>query len=132
MAASGNRASRRAKPQTGPRAEGAKPASSQQKKSKREEAMDTEIRVDGVGYKLGDLTLGELSELEDHTGLPMDAISYGSAKTIMFVVYLVRRRADPSYSLDDAGKIEIRKVESDEPEVAAEVGEAGPTEASSD
>ncbi len=107
------------KPQTGPRA--SKGGTGAQ--AKVDEAMDTAIIVDGTPYKLGDLTLGELGELEDYTGLPMDAISYGSAKTIAFVVYLVRRRSDPKYTLEDAGKIEIRKVRSDRSGVEAEVGD---------
>lgn len=128
MATKGTAPRKRTRPQTGPRA-GTAAATSQEATA---EAMDTEIRVDGVGYKLGDLTLGELSELEDHTGLPMDAISYGSAKVIMFVVYLVRRRNDPKYTLEDAGNIAIRKVSSDKANVEAEVGGGeGPTPASS-
>lgn len=111
---------RRQAPQTGPRA-----AANADTKAQ-DEAMDTSIVVDGVPYKLGDLTLGELAALEDHTGLPMDAISYGSAKVIMFVVYLVRRRTEPGYSLEDAGNIEIRKVSSDRPNVEAVVGGDGP------
>lgn len=119
----------RAKPQTGPRAAKAKAA----EPSARDEAMDTAIVIDGTPYKLGDLELGELEDLEDHTGLPMDAISYGSAKVIAFVVYLVRRRSDPNYSLDDARRIQIRKVKSEKPGIEAEIGgtDGDPTPASS-
>lgn len=110
-------ATKRSAPQTGPRAgKQNKPAVGS------DEAMDTAIVIDGTPYKLGDLTLGELSELEDYTGLPMDAISYGSAKTIAFVVFLVRRRSDPDYTLEKAGEIQIRQVRSEKPGVEAEVG----------
>lgn len=104
------------KPQTGPRAKG------KQQSVAADSAMDTAIVIDGTPYKLGDLTLGELSELEDHTGLPMDAIGYGSAKVIQFVVYLVRRRNDPDYTLEKAGEIQIRKVKAEKPGVEAEIG----------
>lgn len=110
-------ANSKSRPQTGPRSGGGKAA------GKPEETEEAAIVVDGVAYKLGDLTLGELGELEDHTGLPMDAISYGSAKVIAFVVYLARRRSNPDYTLEDAQSIEIRKVNAGEDGVAAEVGE---------
>lgn len=106
--------SKTSRPQTGPRSGG---------KAGKPEEEEAAIVVDGTAYKLGDLTLGELGELEDHTGLPMDAISYGSAKVIAFVVYLARRRSNPDYTLEDAQSIEIRKVNAGENEgVAAEVG----------
>lgn len=113
-------ANSKSSPQTGPRAGG--------KAAKAAEADEAAIVVDGVSYKLGDLTLGELGELEDHTGLPMDAISYGSAKVIAFVVYLARRRGNPDYSLEDAQSIEIRKVVAGDGDdgVAAEVGGKAP------
>lgn len=110
----------RSKAQTGPRAA----------QAKKEEDNAAKITVDGVSYKLGDLTLGELEELEEHVGLPMDMLSWGSAKVISFVVWLVRRRADPGYSLDDAKNIKIDAVNSDT-DAVAEVGE-GPTEAASE
>jgi hypothetical protein len=104
------------KPQTGPRAAGKTAANSKAAKeakeaqAARERAMNTKLNVDGESYRLGDLTLGELEELEDHTGLPMDVLRYSSAKVITFVVYLVRRRKDPDYSLDDARNIKIDAV----------------------
>jgi len=84
------------------------------KDSQREQAAESKIVVDGKAYRLGDLELGELEELEAHTGLPMDEISYGSAKVIAFIVYLVRRRDDPNYTLDDARKIKIMQVHGDD------------------
>lgn len=103
----------RSKPQTGPRATAGK-----------DDDNTAKIVVDGISYRLGDLTLGELEELEEHIGLPMDMISYGSAKVIAFVVYLVRRRDDPNYSLKDARNIRIEEVGSEDGEenTVAEVG----------
>lgn len=95
---------RSTRPQTGPR------AGQTAKKQAEPDASEAGIVVDGVKYRLGDLELGELAELEDHVGVPMDAISYGSAKTIAFIVYLVRRRGDANYTLDDARRIKIDKL----------------------
>lgn len=111
-------------PQTGPRAAGsrggAKPA-----KTARERAAESKIIVDGTAYALGDLELGELGELEDHVGLPMDAISFGSAKVIAYVIYLVRRRDNPKYTLDDASHIKISAITSDAPDDEEIVGAVG-------
>lgn len=115
----------KSKPQTGPRASGNNTAA----KSARDKAMDAALVVDGESYRLGDLELGELGELEEHVGLPMDSISYGSARVVAFVIYLVRRRANPEYSLDDAKRIKISEVQTDGDETdddgSAIVGAAG-------
>lgn len=91
---------------------------------------DTALSIDGTPYRLGDLTLGELGELEDHVELPMDAVSFGSAKVIAFLVYLIRRRTNPEYTLADASNIKIGTVKSDrEGEAGALAVTDRPTEA---
>lgn len=113
---------KRSAPATGPRA-GAKA-------KKSAEAEKPGIVVDGVKYALDDLTLRELTELEDYVGAPMDEIHYGSAKTIAFVVYLVRRRGDASYELDTALDITVGRIGGEGG--AAVAVEAGPTEPASE
>lgn len=105
-----------AKPQTGPRA-GAKAKA-------KAEAEAPGIMLGGIKYEFSDLNLGELEELETHIGLPMDAISYGSAKTISFVVWLVKRRTDANYTLDDARSISIKDINTDGDGATVEVSEA--------
>lgn len=94
-------------PQTGPRAgkAGAKPESPM---------GEAAMVIDGVPYRLADLSLGELESLEDYVAQPMDEISFGSAKVMAYLVYLVRRRTDPDYSLDDAKSIKIGSVTSED------------------
>lgn len=111
--------SRARKPQTGPRATRGTQAAA--KAAEKKVDVEPGIVLDGVKYRFDDLNLGELSELEDFIGLPMDAISYGSAKTIAFVVYLVRRRKDPDYTIEKAQAISIREI-SDNNKVIAVVG----------
>lgn len=108
---------RRTAPKTGPRARGAKSAANDASaaRSERDEALETALVVDGTPYRLADLTLNELGELEEHVGLPMQAISFGSAKVMAFVIYTVRRRDNPDYTLADAGNIKIGDVRSHKP-----------------
>lgn len=104
------------KPKTGPRAPGnaAEGGSGPQDAPQTRSVVgDTALVIDGTPYALGDLELDELCELEDHVGLPMDAISFGSAKVIKYVVYLIRRRGDAEYKLSDAGSIKIGSVETE-------------------
>lgn len=59
------------------------------------------------------LTLGELEEIEDITGRPVGAeLGRGtpSMRTLLAVVFIMKRRKDPSYTLDDARKLNINTI----------------------
>lgn len=60
------------------------------------------ISVNGKAYDLDDLELGELEALEDFMGAPIGELSLGSIKATIYLVYLIKRRENPEYSLDDA------------------------------
>jgi hypothetical protein len=60
------------------------------------------ISVNGKQYDLDDLELGELEALEDFMGAPIGELSLGSIKATLYLVYLIKRREDPGYTLDSA------------------------------
>lgn len=81
-------------------------------RERRDEQADESAKlvINGHEYRLDDFELGELVELEDYTGQPMDSLEYGSARVMAFMLYLVRRRDDPAFTLEDALKIRISQV----------------------
>lgn len=62
-----------------------------------------------------DLTIGDLEDFEDITGQSFDqafqangnGTAHVSAKAIKAMVFLVKRRDDPSFTLDDARNVKI-------------------------
>ncbi len=60
------------------------------------------ISVNGKAYDLDDLELGELEALEDFMGAPIGELSLGSIKATIYLVYLIKRRENPEYTLDNA------------------------------
>ena len=60
------------------------------------------ISVNGKQYDLDDLELGELEALEDFMGAPIGELALGSIKATLYLVFLIKRRDDPEYTLDDA------------------------------
>lgn len=60
------------------------------------------ISVNGKAYDLDDLELGELESLEDFMGAPIGELALGSIKATIYLVYLIKRREAPEYTLDDA------------------------------
>lgn len=63
------------------------------------------------------LTLGEIEEFENYTGLSLGEIGEqfqdGNIKTsqVIFIIYLMNRRENPDYTLEDARKIPLAEVE---------------------
>ncbi|TXH55731.1 MAG: hypothetical protein E6Q97_08205 [Desulfurellales bacterium] len=60
-----------------------------------------------------ELTLGEGEEFEELTGVTVASIKPGAAlpvKALTVLVYLIRRRTDPSYSLEDARKVRFAEL----------------------
>lgn len=59
------------------------------------------------------LTLGELEEIEEISGRPVAAeLGRGtpSIRTLIGVVYVMKRRADPAFTLEDARALQISSV----------------------
>lgn len=85
-------------------------------------------------YTLDDLSLGEVEEFETAMGgSSITEVDLTSAKAIIWLVYIVLRRENPDYTLDDARAVKltdiIRPEEDPSPlddETVAVVGEALP------
>ena len=61
-------------------------------------------------YTLDDLSLGEIEEFETALGSTMTEVDLSSAKAIIWLVYLVRRREHPEYTLDDARSVKLTDI----------------------
>jgi hypothetical protein len=66
-----------------------------------------ELKIDGRTYSLDELTLGELEGLEDHMGLPLSQIDINSARAMRYLVYTVKLREEPGYTLELAGQVRV-------------------------
>ncbi|EEH64392.1 hypothetical protein HMPREF0044_0129 [Gleimia coleocanis DSM 15436] len=66
---------------------------------------------------LNKLTLGEVEEIENHTGLSMTEIGEqfetgkGRFSTITYIVYLLKRRENPDFTLEDARAIQLNQLD---------------------
>ena len=66
-------------------------------------ATGREISLEGKAYSIDDFELGDLEWLEEHVGAPiMDEKTLTSMKTIVGFVYLIKRRDNPEFTLEDA------------------------------
>jgi hypothetical protein len=80
------------------------------------------IHFEGNTYPLEDFTLGELEWLEDHMGAPLsDAQALQTMKAAVGVVYLIKRREEPEFTLDQARETKLATLDA-----PAEEPEAGP------
>lgn len=61
-------------------------------------------------YTLDDLELGEVEEFETAMGCSMADVDLSSAKAIIWLVYLVKRRDDSTYTLDDARSLKLTDI----------------------
>lgn len=67
-----------------------------------EEESELQIELDGKSYRIEDFSLGDLEWLEDEMGVPFAEIDFTSMKAAVRFIYLVKRRDNEEYSLDDA------------------------------
>ena len=71
---------------------------------------------DFLDIDLGDLRVHEIETIEEVTGESIDlAFSEGKprGKVLRAVGYVVKRREDPSFTLEDAGNLRIRLNDED-------------------
>ena len=65
-----------------------------------------------VSLDLEDLTLDEAEELEQIVGANLADIEKASQPRLMkAVVFLTKRRKDPSYTIEDAGKLTMKEIQ---------------------
>lgn len=75
---------------------------------------DSLVRLDVAGREceidLEDLTLGELEEAEVYFDRGIGEIDFGTARGTLFLAYLARRRAEPSWTLDMTRRLKPEEV----------------------
>lgn len=78
-----------------------------------------------LAFSLDSLTLGELEELEDRLGMGLEEITEAigsgagrSTKLLRALVWLTRRREDPSFTWEQAGEIRVVEVAAPRPQGA--------------
>lgn len=82
-------------------------------------AGDVKIHIEGTAYDLEDFELGELEWLEEYIDAPLtDSAALNRMKTAVAFVYLIKKREDPSYTLEQARKIKLAAIDApdEEPE----------------
>lgn len=72
-----------------------------------------QFQIDGKTYDLDveSLTFGEVEILEDETGKPFGDLDFDSAKALMVLAYLARRRKEPLFSLEEMRALPITAVQ---------------------
>lgn len=83
--------------------------------------MADNIRIDGHEYALDDFELGDLEWLEDYIGKPLTNLAnLNSVKASVGLVYIVKHRADPAYTIEQARaeKLSVIFPDDEEPEAA--------------
>tara|TARA_B100000519_G_C14030833_1_gene337957 strand:- start:207 stop:461 length:255 start_codon:yes stop_codon:yes gene_type:complete len=71
---------------------------------------------DVMKIDIDSLTIGEIVEIEDLTGLPMDAMQDPTSpkgRMLQAMAYISRRRTDPKFTFEDAANLKL-EVDSDE------------------
>ncbi len=86
--------------------------------------MSKDAEVFSLGeFDLNHLTLGEICELEDYTGSSLDTMfssfsggkkGQPQGKILVAIAWLMRRREDPSFTLEDAKNLRIEFGSSEE------------------
>jgi hypothetical protein len=69
---------------------------------------------DALTIDLNDLTIEEIEIIEDIVDAPFDALSKPGAKKGRFLralAYVSRRRTDPDFTLEDAGRLKVSLAE---------------------
>ena len=59
---------------------------------------------------INDLTIAEVVEIEERTGLPLDALGQADkpkGKMLQALAYIVKRREDPDFTWEMAGALKI-------------------------
>jgi hypothetical protein len=67
-----------------------------------------------VAIDLDDLELGEVEELEESLGQSLSEIDVSSARVIVRLIWITKKRNDPKYTLDKARKIKLRHLPQDQ------------------
>lgn len=78
-------------------------------------ATGLQFTMDGKSYDIDDFELGDLEWLEEHIGMPLtDDRALGSMKTMVGFVYLIKRRDNPQFTLEEARKTKLSVLSADD------------------
>jgi hypothetical protein len=76
-------------------------------------APDTTTAPLSLDFDPEDLTLDEVTELEEHLGAGIDSMLSGDApkgRALKAIVWIMLRRTNPEATLEDAGKVRLREL----------------------
>lgn len=77
-------------------------------------ADDSNIRlsIEGKNYDLDpdDLELGEVEIIEDLMGAAISEVDFTRAKAVTALVYILKRREDPKFTLDMARRVKLSAI----------------------
>ena len=68
-----------------------------------------------INIDISDLTIAEVVEIEDLTGLPLDALGQENqpkGRMLQALAFISKRRDDPSFTFEDAGALKISTTSS--------------------
>ena len=69
---------------------------------------------------VSDLTIAEVVEIEDRTGLPLDALGQADkpkGRMLQALAFIVKRRENPDYTWEEAGALKINTTSAKVPPV---------------
>lgn len=73
-----------------------------------------------IALDVNDLTLGEIEEMEQTAGVQLAELGNGSAKSTIALIWVSQRRADPSFTLEDARALKVTELEFANPTAAGD------------
>lgn len=65
---------------------------------------------DALNIDINDLTIAEVVEIEDLTGMPLDALGQADkpkGRMLQALAYISKRRDNPDFTFEDAGALKI-------------------------
>lgn len=74
------------------------------------------FQLEGKTTTIDDFTLGELEWLEDECGASLDKVDFSSMKVAVRIVYLLKKREDPDFTLDQARELKLSIFDEEEVE----------------
>ena len=77
--------------------------------------LDEVLQID-----ISDLTISEVCEIEDRTGLPLDALGspeHPKGRMLQALAYVIKRRENPDYTWEQAGALKINTTSAKVPPV---------------
>ena len=71
--------------------------------------------IEHFNIDINDLTIAEVVEIEERTGLPLDALGQADkpkGKMLQALAYISKRRDNPDYTWEEAGALRVSAAQS--------------------